>query len=263
MRIFKYIGLGILYMIGIIIFATILALGTIFAYFPLQLLLLGRGDYLLFVSGDANMISVYLIMILIVYFAFVLKEKFFKRKDMQEELLEQDDEPLDMETLSKKERTLLSLLNKLMSFDDIVAKAFKVIKASYIPALVIAIYCGLTSYAILYSDSVKLSSPVRPAGITYKYTDIKSIDVNIHKYKRNSYEPRYIVKFNDGKSVNLFGGSMHTDYDKGFEYILIGVDEKLKAQGVPKTVDKTNFENYAKGLDKDFTARVEKLFDNR
>ncbi|ERI89693.1 hypothetical protein HMPREF1982_04558 [Clostridiales bacterium oral taxon 876 str. F0540] len=56
---------------------------------------------------------------------------------------------------------------------------------------------------------------------------------------------------------------MHEEGGKSFEYILMDLDETLKAQGVSKTVDKTNFDNYAKGLDKSFISRVEKLFDNK
>ncbi|ERI89694.1 hypothetical protein HMPREF1982_04559 [Clostridiales bacterium oral taxon 876 str. F0540] len=156
MKIFKTIALVILYIIGIILFGTILALGTIFAYFPLQLLIFGRGDYLLFVSGDANRIPVYMIMGLIIYFAIKLKQRLFKRKDELIEPLEEE-ETLDIEVLSKKEKTILDLLNKLMAFDDIASKVFKIIKICYIPALIIAIYCGLTSYTILHKENIKLS----------------------------------------------------------------------------------------------------------
>jgi len=38
------------------------------------------------------------------------------------------------------------------------------------------------------------------------------------------------------------------------------LDEKLRAQGADKTVDKTNFEKYAQGMDKDFVSKVEELF---
>jgi hypothetical protein len=263
MKILKFIGQGILYFIALIIFAVVLVLGILFIYFPLQTFLFGRGDYLLFISGDANMIPVYMIMALIVYFASMIKEKFFKRKDEQIDILEEDEEPLDIEQLSKKEQTILTILNKFIAFDDITTKIFKVIKLLYIPTLIIAIYCGVTSYAILYKDSIKLSSPIKPIGTIYMYSDISTIDVRINKYKRNSYEPNYIITLKDGKSINLFGGSMHTNDDRGFEFIILDLDEKLKVQGVPKTVDKTNFENHAKDLDKDFISRVEKLFDNK
>ena len=72
-----------------------------------------------------------------------------------------------------------------------------------------------------------------------------------------------ILTFNNGQSVNLFGGTMQEGKDIGFEYILIDLDKNLKAQGVIKNVDKENFEKYSKGLDKDFVSRVEKLFDDK
>lgn len=262
MKILKVIGIGILYFIGTIIFASILALGTIFTYFLLQMFLFGRGDYLLFVSNNSNMIPVFMIMILIIYAVFKIKEKLSKRKEVQTELIEEA-EPIDTETLSKKEQTILSLLNKVIAFDDIISKVFKVIKICYIPILLIALYYGMTSYGILYNDSIKVGSPMKPAGTIYKYSDIKRVDVGVEKEKRNSYSPYYTVTFSDGKSVNLFGGSMNEDMGKGFEYTLLDLDMKLKAQGVAKTVNKTNFDNYAKDLDKSFISRVEQLFNNK
>lgn len=262
MKILKVIGIGILYSIGTIIFATILALGTIFTYFPLQIFLFGRGDYLLFISNNSNMIPVFMIMTLIIYAVIKIKEKLFKRKEVQAELIEEA-EPVDTDTLSKKEQTIISLLNKLITFDNIISKVFKVIKVCYIPVLLIALYYGMTSYAILYSDSIKLSSPIKPVGTIYKYSDIKRVDVGVEKENRNSYSPYYTVTFSNKKSVNLFGGSMHEDKDRGFEYILIDLDKKLKTQGVNKTVNKTNFDNYAKGLDKSFISRVNQLFNNK
>lgn len=261
MKILKVIGIGILYFIGIIIFATILALGTIFTYFRLQMFLFGRGDYLLFISNNSNMIPVFMIMGLIIYAAIKIKEKLFKRKEVQTELMEEV-ESVDTDTLSKKEQTILSLLNKLIAFDNIISKVFKVIKVCYIPVLLIALYYGMTSYAILYTDIINVSSPIKPAGTIYKYSDIKRVDVGVEKDNRNSYSPYYTVTFSDKKSVNLFGGSMIEDKNRGFEYILIDLDKKLKTQGVTKIVNKTNFDNYAKDLDKNFISRVEQLFNN-
>ena len=121
----------------------------------------------------------------------------------------------------------------------------------------------MTSYAILYSDNIKVSTPIVPIGVIYKYSDVKSIDVGVAKGNKNSYSPYYRVIFSDDKSVDFFGGSMNADNGMGFEYALIDLDEKLRAQGVIKSVDKENFEEYSKGLDKDFISRVEKLFDNK
>lgn len=108
-----------------------------------------------------------------------------------------------------------------------------------------------------------MSSPLTPMGTIYKYSDINKVDVGIEKGRRNSYSPYYSVIFYDGRSVNLFGGSMNEDKGEGFEYILIDLDNELRAQNVSKSVSKVHFEEYSKGLDKDFVGRVEKLFDDR
>lgn len=263
MGILKTIGLVVLYIIGIIVFATIMALGTLFTYFYLQMFLFGRGDYLLFVASGLNMIPVLMLMILIIYAFFQVKEKFLRRKENHTEIIEDNEEPINVETLGKFEKLILKLLNKLIALEDTIIKIFKVIKICYIPVLIIAVYCGMTSYAILYSDSIKVSTPIAPTGVVYKYDDIKSIDVGVEKEKRNSYSPYYKVTFNDNRSVNLFGGSMHEDKGKGFEYILIDLDKELESQGVSKRVNKVNFKEYSKALDKDFISRVEKLFDGR
>jgi hypothetical protein len=241
-RILKIIGVGSLCIIGLVIFAIIMALGTLFTCFYLQMVLFGRGDYLLFVSSMLYKIPVNMIMILIMY-AFIKKiEKFLKSKEKQTEIIEEDNDPAAFGAFTK---------------------IFKVIKICYIPVLIIVLYCGMTSYGILYTESIKVCSPIKPTGVVYKYSDVKSIDVGVEKDDRNSFSPYYNVIFDDGKSLNLIGGvSMHEDR-RGFEYILIDLDKKLRAQGVSKRVNKVNFEEYSKGLDKDFISRVEKLFDEK
>jgi len=253
-------GLGIVSYIGIVILAVVIAITIIFTYFPLQSFLFARGEFLLFISSELNMIPLFMIMILIIYALFRLKEKYFQK---QIEKIEDDDKPIEIENLTTYEKFFLGLLNKLTALDDKIMKIWKVIKICYISVLIIAIYCGMTSYAILYNDSIRINSPIVPSGVIYKYSDIKSINVGVTKVNRNSYSPYYDITFNNGQSVNLFGGTMQEGKDIGFEYILIDLDKNLKAQGVIKNVDKENFEKYSKGLDKDFVSRVEKLFDDK
>jgi len=263
MKTSKIVGFSILYIIGIVIFAIVIALGTLISYFSLQMFIFGKGDYLLFVSSGLNMIPVFMIMILIIYALIKIKDKVFKRKYVQAGIMDEDDKSVGIETLSKLERFLFKLLNKLMALDDAITKILKVIKICYLPVLIIAIYCGMTSYAILYTNRIKVNSPLIPTGVIYKYSDIKSVNVGVAKGHKNSYSPYYEVTFNNSRSVNLFGGSMHENKDIGFEYILIDLDKKLRTQGVVKSVDKENFEKYSKGLDKGFVSRVEKLFDDK
>ena len=217
----------------------------------------------MFVAGDLNMIPTIMIMILIIFALIRIKERFFNRKEKQAEIIDEKDEPLDIEDedLNKFEKFFFKLLNALFAGDKKILKIFKIIKISYILVLIVAIYFGMTSYAILYPESIKVGSPIAPKGVVYKYSDIKNVNVGISKSSKNSYSPYYKVIFNDGKSVDFFGATMQESKGERFEYILIDLDKKLRTQGVVKNVDKEDFLKYSEGLDMDFVSRVEKLFD--
>lgn len=267
MKVLKLIGLSILGFLGIIVLATITALATLFTYFSLQMLIFGRGDYLLFVSSKINIIPVIMIMIFIVYIFMNLKEKLFKNKTQVTESTQDIDtiidnsEILNDESLSKFDTYLIKLGMKLIELDDKMVVIFKIIKRSYIIALLIAIYVGMTSYAIIYTDSIKSSSPINPFGKIYSYNDIKGIDVGISKYKQ-SYSPSYKITLNDNKTIELFDGGSMDSKDLNPEDVLVNLDNVLKQQGVPKTIDKNDFHNFAKGLNSDYVKQVEKLFHN-
>ncbi len=154
----------------------------------------------------------------------------------------------------------MKFIEKLAALDKETSKLFRYIKICYIPALLIAIYCGITSYAVIYSDSIKVSSSINPSGEIYSYSDVKKVDVGVEKGYSNSYSPYYTVVFADGKRVNLFGDTMLQENGTAFETILIDLDKRLKAQGVDKRVDNENFEKYADGLDPDFISRVKQIF---
>lgn len=264
MKALKIVVLGILNSIGLIAFAVATALAVLWGYFYIQFFLVGRGDYLLFVPGETSMIPVFMILILLVYVALKAKEKFSRNeKKLSEmiEMIEENQEPLNVESLKKSEQLILKLLDKLDAFDRKAVKLFRYIKICYIPALLIAMYCGITSYAVLYTDSIKVSSPINPTGVVYPYSDIKRVDVWIEKGYRNSYSPNYTVTFDDEKQVNLFGDTMIQENGAAFEYILIDLDTKLRARGVNKRVDPKNVEKYSAGLDADFIGRVRQLFE--
>lgn len=263
MKKMKRIVLSIFYFIGIVILALV-ATGVVFlAYYSLKLFLFAKGDYLLFVSGKLDMIPITMILMVITYAFIRIKEKFSEKKNKQVEIIEEDTETVDIETLSKLDKFLYKLLNKLIAFDGKFTNIFKVIKICYIGVLIISIYSGMTSYAILYPNSIKVSSPITPKGIIYNYSDINRVNVGVTKGHKNSYSPYYKVIFNDNKSVDFFGDSMQDSKNMNFEDVLINLDNELRAQGVMKSVNKDNFEGYAKGLDKDFVSRVEKLFNDK
>ena len=154
------------------------------------------------------MIPITMILMLIAYVFVRIKEKFSERKNKQIEIIEEDNEAVDIETLSKLDKFLYKLLNKLITLDEKITNIFKLIKICYICVLIISIYCGMTSYAILYPNSIKVSSPINPKGVIYNYSDIHSVNVGVKKSHKNSYSPYYKVIFNDNKSVDFFGDSM-------------------------------------------------------
>ena len=128
MTILKVIGYGILYFIGIIIFAVIVVCATIIPYFSLQMRLFGKGDYLLFISSTLNMIPVIMIMILIMYALIRVKEKLSRRKEKRQEKIEEDDELVDIEKLGKLEKFFFKLINNIIKNERKIAKMFKVLK---------------------------------------------------------------------------------------------------------------------------------------
>ncbi len=222
-----------------------------------------RGNYLLFVTRDLSMIPIMMIIILIVFVFSEIKERFFNGQKNQKPIMDESDEPLEIEKHNKFEKFLLRLVNVFFTHDIRAIKIIKVVKIIYILVLIIVIYLGMTSYGVLYSESIKIGSPTVPKGVVYKYRDVKNVNVGISKNSKKSYSPYYNVIFNDGKSVDFFGAAMHESKDLRFEDILIDLDEKLITQGVVKNVDKEDFEKYSEGLDMNFVSRVERLFDDQ
>lgn len=266
MNILRTAGSGIYYFIRTIILAVlavVVGLVILWGYFSLQIFIFCRGNYLLFVTDDLSMIPVIMIIILIVFVPWGIKERFFNSNKKQELIMDESDEPLDIEKLSKFEKFIFKLLNPFLTHDKRIIKIIKIVKISYILVLIVAIYLGMTNYAILYPESIKVGSPIVPKGIIYKYSDIKNVNVGITRDSKKSYSPYYNVIFNDGKSVNFFGAAMQERDGLRFENILIDLDKKLRTQGVVKNVDKEDFEKYSEGLDMDFVSRVEKLFDEK
>jgi len=263
MNIIKILGLGVLKYIGIVILVVIIVIPTLFVYFSLQMYLFGKGDYLLFVSNNLNIIPAFMIMLLLLYFIITAYNKLIAKKydnEWTDDETQNDDSLKNIEALGKKEQILLKLINKLLELLDIFDKLFKIVKLCYIPVLLAAVYVGMTSYTILYPNSIKLSSPLQPTGITYDYKDVEIINVGIDKGNDDSYDPYYEVVLTDGTSIDFFGGSSMSESDKGFEEVLFDFDKKIRDMGVDKNVNKKDFEKYAEGLNTEFVRRVEKLF---
>lgn len=225
-------GVLIFSFLGFIILATAVTLGTIILFFITQLLLSGEKNYLLFVSNSWNIITIGMLEFLFFYFLISIKDKFIKGMILREDK------------------------NIIRRFQRVP----KIYKIAYLAVLAVITYCGITSYTVLYENSVKVSSPLNPIGVTYMYNDIKSVEIGVRRVYKD-YTPYYRVKFNNDKTINLFSGTMDQEKGRTFEDILIDLDKELKAQGVSKNVNKKNFEKYSKGLDKEFVNKIEELFE--
>ncbi|QNO14167.1 hypothetical protein HYG86_04965 [Alkalicella caledoniensis] len=259
MTISKTIILTLFKIIGAIIYAVVLALGTLFLYFTTQTLLFARGDYLLFISSQLNMIPVTMILNLFVFASMKLKEKLFNNKnDLANEITEdQDDDEVVENDLFYT--TLVKIFSKLEKLDSIFKSIYRAIRICYIPILVIAIYIGITSYTVVYDDTIKISSPLNPTGAVYNYDEIDSRSVGVSKI-RGDYYPYYEIKVGN-KTVDLFGNSVSEGGDMNMEEVLLNIDTYLKELGVPKAIDKSNFDKFAKGLNEGYIKKVEKLFN--
>jgi len=240
--------------IGKYCIAIALAIIGVLAYAFLQIMLFGRGDYLLFVSNGINIVAAIFVLLPIVYVSITVMGKFEKadEKQFDDAMCCGNDEYDDGDELELQDESDYPVVNN---------RSKKILKICYIPVLLISIYWGITNYAILYTDTIKVCSPLNPSGTVYGYKDVESISVGFEEY-RKTYSPVYEVKFYDGTSINLFGGSIHENLDgEDFEDILIKFDERIMAQGVRKSIDRTHFSEYSKDLNREFAGKVRKLFD--
>ena len=118
MKVLRSAWLSILYFIRTIILtvvAGVIVLGALCGYLSLQPFMFCKGDYLLFVGGDLNMIPAIMIIILIIFVLFRIKERFFNRKEKEADIINENDEPLDIKDLNKLEKFFFKLLNVFLA----------------------------------------------------------------------------------------------------------------------------------------------------
>ncbi len=135
--------------------------------------------------------------------------------------------------------------------------AFKIIKKCWIPVfLIIIFYCGFCKNAVLYADSIKLTSAFSPMGTIYSYNNVKSVNIGIKK-KIFFDNPYYEIVLIDGKRVDFY----KDDNDLGNkDIVLVEFDNKLKMLGVNKNVDKKYYDKYFKNVDDGYNNTIKKLF---
>ncbi|NMC56686.1 MAG: hypothetical protein GYA50_05655 [Eubacteriaceae bacterium] len=187
---------------------------------------------------------------------------FKKRFANDTEDIEEEDNKIDYEKSNKIENSMMKRINK--TINNFLQRSL-IIKICIILILVIVVYFGLTDNAILYSDSIKISSPLTPTGVIYSYSDIQNVNVgiqNVNEGIKSVYlidEPYYEIIFKDGVSVNLIKGK-NNKLNVGD--VLVETDNKLRALGITKNVDKNNYDKYFEGMDDEYNNAIKKLFNN-
>lgn len=275
MKILKRALKGILCFIGAIILIVLLALGSLILYVILTSIILGRGDYLLIVtSSKLELMPVMMVMLLIIYGLIKLKERFFPN-ELDKELLKaseverckeseryEENEtfqfPIDYENDSRYTRCCLKFLNFTNRHFDAVEKFIKIIKYCYLPVLVIALYVSLTSNTTVYKDRIKVAHPYNPKGIIYSYSEVKSIDVGIEK-RRGDYAPYYKIHLSNNSTINLLGDSTTMKEDMSLEKIILNIDSEFRKLDIPKKVNRSNFDSFAKSRDENYVSDINKL----
>lgn len=256
MKILKQAGLGVVSFFIQIILIVIFTLVTSFVYGSLQGLLFAREDYLLFVQNNliVSVISVILFGVLLlcalIYALILITQAFSKIK----EKIKGKSKISNKETKDEKpDKFKIKTIRRIIAMPS----KFKIKIICFIITLIIATYCGMINHTFFYADSIKVRSPIAPLGVIYSYSDIKNIDAGI---KNDRYHnPYYEIIFNDGKTIDLFNGQGN---DEDLIQVLIEFDSKFRAQGVTKHVDKTYFEEFSDGMDKDYVNSVEKLLED-
>ncbi|NLZ47189.1 MAG: hypothetical protein GX895_00105 [Clostridiales bacterium] len=218
-------GLNNLETIVKLIVTIILVLALLFGYSIIQLKIFARVDYLFFVASSLSFLPIFAVILATEYIYDSIQEK-----DLQ-----------DYKTKPSRRR--------------------KIVKTIGLIAFIGVIYLGITNYSIVYKYGIKVASPISPAGVVYKYSDISKVKVMVKRTFDFSYVVSYKVIFSNGDSAELNHGGLVESKEENHEDILLKLDQQLKELGVEKEVNKKNFDKFASGLDKDFVSKMEKLFD--
>jgi len=220
---------GLIKFISLVLLVIMFSFGLFLIYQQIELLIFGRGDYLLFIVNRVGFLPVAIIIYVIQFEYLKMKEKIKSNKNNDEE-----------------ERHKILVLRKVG-------------KIALTIIIIAIMYIGMTSYSILYEDSIKVASAKNPWGVMYKYSDISKVKVAVNKELNGTYSISYKVTFNNGDSAELYRGFMYKEKEGTHEEILSKLDKELKAQGVEKEINNQNFKTDE--IAKYFGSDAEKLFN--
>lgn len=116
------------------------------------------------------------------------------------------------------------------------------------------------NFDAVYENKIVAYSITNIKGITYKYEDMKEVNVKIKKYWNNSLEANYILIF-DNHEVDILGTiiSIQNEEDSYDHNILI--DNKIKELKINKKVDDKYLDKYVSSLDEVYANKIKILFE--
>ncbi|MBQ8519337.1 MAG: MerR family transcriptional regulator [Agathobacter sp.] len=143
-------------------------------------------------------------------------------------------------------------------------------KWAVIVAMMLAMYCCVTSLTVVTEDAIICHSPIQPMGVEYSYSDVEQITTGIgqkkftfqeHKRKGEFY---YQIKL-DGKTITFMtDASSNGEIERYDEHTYLWYeefDQKLVDLGIPKQGDITGYENLS--LDQEYIDRFIRIIENQ
>jgi len=206
------IVLGIIgYILGVLILITV-GITAIFGFFIgfsfLHGILAGvndfyvRNDFIGYILPTFNYFMGLIAVILIV--TGIIAIKFVKPIEKQEIYFE------EIDSTSNDIRFIEKIAYKIICFivpvylgiwNFVDKNKAKILAPIFALSLVMGYY-SLTTYSIIYQDTIVKHSFFNPTGKTYSWDDIEQVEVGIDK-NRYDYDYYYVIKFNDKDTLNV------------------------------------------------------------
>lgn len=143
-------------------------------------------------------------------------------------------------------------------------------KWTAIVAVMLALYCCVTSFTVVTEDAIICHSPIHPMGVEYSYSDVEQITTGIgketftfqvHKRKGEFY---YQIKLDDKTITFMTDASSNGEIERYDEHTYLWYeefDERLVELGIPKYGDTTGYENLS--LDQEYVDRFIRIIENK
>lgn len=148
-------------------------------------------------------------------------------------------------------------------------KCFGIWRLIVIVVWLMAAYCCVTSFNVVTSDKIICHSPLKPKGIAYSYSDVKSIKTGFgnRNFSLLNYKKKgsFYYQIEVGEKIVTFqGGSVNEEIKRYEEHTYLELeefDQALVALKIPKESDKSGWENC--DFDKEYVDRFIRIVELR